>query len=96
MSPRRLKWTGLTCLVLSLLTAGAGFLVQIGLVLVLVLFHAIVLVPIEAGGGAVEPVTVAVPRILPATLFVAGLLMAVAVACLVESSRRRRALNTHA
>ena len=96
MSTRRLKWTGLSCLALSVVTAGLGFVVQLGLVLAQVLLVGCLLVPVSAVGGHDGPLILTVPRVLPAMLLVAGLFLAAALACFVESVRRGRTLRMSA
>ncbi len=85
MSSKRLNWLGLACLVLSALTVGLGFIIQIGIILTVVL-----LVPIFAIGGADGTISVPVPRVLPPILLVAGLFLSAALVSFVESRRRAR------
>ena len=82
MSLKRLMWTGLTCLVLSVLTAGLGCLAQAGLVLLAILFFRITIqMPVGAAHGVVGETTLSVPRVLPAVLSVAWLFLAIALGC---------------
>ncbi|MGO9465930.1 MAG: hypothetical protein ACLQIB_49625 [Isosphaeraceae bacterium] len=82
-------WTGLTCLALSVLTAGLGFLAQaILVVLAILFFHITIQVPVAAAHGVVGETTISVPRVLPTVLSVAWLFLAIALGCLLESGRR--------
>jgi hypothetical protein len=91
MSPKRWRWTGLACLALSALTVGLGFLAQaVGVVLAILLFHVTIQVPVGAVGGAVGPTALPVPHILPAALFVAGLVATAALVSFFEATRPTR------
>ena len=92
MSPKRLRWTGLACLALSALTALTGFFAQALLVLGGALLLIFAQIPVGAAGGVVGPTTttLAVPRVLPPALFVASLLLMVALVCFFKSTRSAR------
>ena len=78
-------------LALSALIVGLGYAAQgVCVVLWILLFHVTVQVPVSTIGGVVGPTTLPVPRILPPTLLFAGLFLAAALVCFVESSRRGR------
>src|SRR5687767_1009359 len=88
MSPKRLKWTGILCLACSILIAGLGFFAHIALVVLGILFHVIIIMHLNGNGRHVESMVISVPRVLEMALLVAGLIFAVALACLVEWRRR--------
>jgi len=95
MSPKRLMWTGLTCLALSVLTAGLGFLAQaVVIVLAILFFHVTIQVPVGAAHGVIGETSLSVPRVLPVVLSVAWLFLAIALGCLFESGRRVLARRT--
>jgi hypothetical protein len=89
MAAKRWRWTGLTCIALSALTAALGCIAQVVcLILGIVLFHAAVQVPLAAVSAATGPVVLPIPRILPGALLVAALLLALGLSCLLVSLRR--------
>ncbi len=89
MSAKRLRWTGLACVALWALTATFGYIAQaVCVALGIVLFHATVQVPLGAVGSPAGSTVLPIPRVLPASLLVAGLLLASGLACLFESRRR--------
>jgi hypothetical protein len=89
MSPKRLLWTGLFCIALSVLTAALGLVAQAGLVVMAILmFHISVSVPLIAAHGAAGEASLSIPRVLPMVLVLAWLFFAVALGCLFESGRR--------
>jgi hypothetical protein len=89
MSPKRLLWTGLTCLVLSAVTVGIGFFAQaLLIVFAIVLFQITIQVPLSAAHSGVGETYLTVPHVWPVVLAVAWLFLAIALGCLFESGRR--------
>jgi hypothetical protein len=89
VSPRRLLWTGVTCLALATLSVVLGLIAQALLVASAIrTFHIVVTVPLTAAHGVVGQTDLSVPYILPMVLAVAWLFVAIALGCLLESGRR--------